>query len=143
MTILEATTKIIEYLRRTNKPYVVIEKDFLDIVTISVDESDKAALSLALKDMVESNMMKVEKVGENEFYVLTRGLDSLIQSVDLSPSTSIEISKIISKFCNVIDDYKDECDPMNLNEKDIFNLTVICNFLLDAPAPNQGGAKGE
>ena len=31
----------------------------------------------------------------------------------------------------------------NLTEKDIFNLTIICRFYLDAAASEQGGAKNE
>lgn len=143
MTINEATVKVIDFLERTKKPYIVVDEDFLDIVTISADDSDKPAVILALKDMEQNNVVKTMSLGGKEFYVLTSGLDTFTQNVELSPSTCSEVTKVISKFCSVIDDYKDECDPKNLTEKDIFNLTIICNFFFDSAASNQGGAKSE
>jgi len=143
MTINEATVKVIDFLEKTKKPYIVVDDDFLNIVTISGDDSDKPAVILALKDMEQNNVVKSLFFGEKQYYILTSGLDSFTQNIDLSPSTCNEVSKVIAKFCNVIDDYKDECDPTNLTEKDIFNLTVICNFFFDSASPSQGGEKGE
>ena len=143
MTINEATVQVIDFLEKTKKPYVIVDEDFLDIVTISGDDSDKPAIILALKDMEKNNVVRSLLFNEKQYYILTSGLDSFTQSVDISPSTCTQISKVIAKFCNVINDYKDECDPTNLTEKDIFNLTVICNFFFDSSSSSQEEEKGE
>jgi len=58
MTINEATVKVIDFLEKTKKPYIVVDDDFLNIVTISGDDSDKPAVILALKDMEQNNVVK-------------------------------------------------------------------------------------
>tara|TARA_A100001201_G_C4030039_1_gene183303 strand:+ start:80 stop:511 length:432 start_codon:yes stop_codon:yes gene_type:complete len=143
MTILQATSKVIDYLRSTKKTSIVLDDDFLDIVKISEEASDKAAVALALDEMEENQVFRKVELGDKKYYILTRDLESITQSVELSSPCAVEIASVIQSFCEVINDFKDECDPLNLTEKDIFNLTVICKFYLDAAASNQGGAKNE
>ena len=37
---------------------------------------------------------------------------------------------LINKFCEMIDDHKDECTPTSIQEKDIQNLVHICSFFM-------------
>ena len=143
MNILQATGKVIDYLRTSGKTYIVLDDDFIEIVKISDCDSDKAAVALALKEMTENAVFKSVNIGQKEYHILTRDLQSITQSIELSAPVALEVSSVIASFCEVIQDHKDECDPLNLTEKDIFNLTVICRFYLDAQASDQGGAKNE
>ena len=41
------------------------------------------------------------------------------QDVKVSADTALVISEVINKFCEMIDDHKDECTPTSIQEKDI------------------------
>ncbi len=69
---------------------------------------------------------KAEIDGNRNIWTLKRKLDSFNQSVDIPRTIAVEISTVLNKACVALGDYHDQCDPNNINIKDLCNLVFIC-----------------
>ena len=124
MTVQEAVSLLIEHF--TSNDSFDIKKDLPSLAVVcSSKEEKKEIFSLALLELEQENILRK---GEEKWYLL-KPFDSITQQVPISPRTSIEISNIINSFCESLEDFKDYCDPLEISEKDIFNLTLIVKHL--------------
>ena len=124
MTVQEAVSHLIEHF--TSNDSFDIKKDLPSLAVVcSSKEEKKEIFSLALLELEQENILRK---GEEKWYLL-KPFDSITQQVPISTRTSIEISNIINSFCESLEDFKDYCDPLEISEKDIFNLTFIVKHL--------------
>ena len=124
MTVQEAVSHLIEHF--TSNDSFDIKKDLPSLAVVcSSKEEKKEIFSLALLELEQENILRK---GEEKWYLL-KPFDAVTQQVPISPRTSIEISNIINSFCESLEDFKDYCDPLEISEKDIFNLTLIVKHL--------------
>jgi|TARA_R110000765_G_scaffold419885_1_gene524437 uncharacterized UPF0160 family protein len=94
------------------------------------EAQDKAAFRCALQQLENMALISKTEVNKKEYWVLSRNLSCVEQEVKLSAETCLSISQVVNTFCEVIDDIADECDPTEVKEKDIKNLTYIAGVLL-------------
>ena len=90
----------------------------------------KASLKCALEQLEKMELIRKAQVGDRETWVLQRNYLTVEQDVKVSADTALAISEVINKFCGMIDDYKDECNPTTIQEKDIQNLVHICSYFM-------------
>lgn len=124
MTIQEAVSHLIDHFNSNDS--FDIEKDLASLAVIcSSKEEKKEIFELALKELEQKNILRK---GRDRWYLL-KPLDSFVQEVSISPRTCSEISNVINTFCESLDDFKDYCDPLEVSERDVFNLTLIVKHL--------------
>lgn len=128
MTILDATMGLFTFFEQNH--CFEMNKNFSEVVPITDSpEQDKAAVQCALEEMEEYGVLKHNESNGTTYYVLKKSLDSNEQEVKIAPVTAVGIAKAINGFCHVIKDYKDECNPLEINEGDLQNLVFIIGFL--------------
>jgi hypothetical protein len=124
MTILEATAKLLKYFRNKD----VFHDQFSEIYVISENqELDNAAILGALKNLEESKIVSRAEVQGKSYWILLRPINSMNQALSISFSTAISVSDVINQFCEEHKDNKDICDPCNITEQDVLNLTILCH----------------
>jgi hypothetical protein len=128
MTVLDATMELFTFFQSND--CFEINKDFSAVVQITDNpEQDRAAVQCALEEMEEFGVLRHHESDSTTHYILKKSLDSNEQEVKIAPMTAVGVSKAINGFCHIIEDYKDECDPLAIEEKDIQNLVFIVGFL--------------
>ena len=128
MTVLEASGHLYNWFSENHS--FSLEKDFIKIVTITEHPSrDRAAFLCALSDFEKGEMIKKARVGDEEYWVLQRSFLMYPQTISISSDTSLIMSTVINKFCEIIGNDKDMCNPAEISEEDIKNLLYICNYL--------------
>ncbi len=90
----------------------------------------KATLKCALDQLEKMELVKKAQVDDSDIWVLQRDYLTVEQDLKVSADTALAISEVINKFCEMIDDHKDECDPASIKEKDIQNLVHICSYFM-------------
>ena len=90
----------------------------------------KAALKCALVQLEKMELIKKTQIDDSEVWVLQRTYLTVEQDVKVSADTALAISEVINNFCKIVDDYKDECDPSSIKEKDVQNLVHICSYFM-------------
>ena len=90
----------------------------------------KASLRCALEQLESMELIKKAQVDESEIWVLQRDYLTVEQDVKVSADTALAISEVINNFCKIVDDYKDECNPSSIQEKDIQNLVHISSYFM-------------
>ena len=75
-------------------------------------------------------LIKKAQVDESEIWVLQRDYLTVEQDVKVSADTALAISEVVNNFCKIVDDYKDECNPSSIQEKDIQNLVHISSYFM-------------
>ena len=90
----------------------------------------KASIKCALDQLEKMELIRKAKVKDAEIWVLQKDYLTVDQDVKVSADTALAISEVINKFCEMIDDHKDECTPTSIQEKDIQNLVHICSFFM-------------
>ena len=94
------------------------------------DAELQASFICALDQLEKMELIRKAKVKESEIWVLQKDYLTVDQDVKVSADTALAISEVINKFCEMIDDHKDECTPTSIQEKDIQNLVHICSFFM-------------
>lgn len=128
MTISEATLKLYEWFLKNDS---FCETDFISVISISeTPEADRAAVLGALKELENSTILKKISFSpkgskEVDYWILTKKLALLSQSVELSAKTAFYISEIINKYCDTFNIESERCDPSSISEKDIQNVIKI------------------
>jgi len=124
MTIQEAVSHLIEHFNSNDS--FDIKKDLTSLAVICPSkEEKKEVFELALKELEQKDVLRK---GQDKWYLL-KPLDSFVQEVSISPRTCSEISNVINAFCESLDDFKDYCDPLEVSERDVFNLVLIVKHL--------------
>lgn len=142
MTIFDACGQLFQWFSEKN--IFEMNSNFKDIFPISEDENkDKAILKAALKDLVKMEMVVEEEVAGNTYYILRKPLDSMEQDIQVSHSLAMRISEIINRFCEKINDDRDQCDWKNITEKDITNLANIISYYYSIEEGSSEESSGE
>ena len=127
-TVIEIQTKLFEYFSIHNT--FEIERDFDDIITISLDrERDKIAIAMALELFIKNEVINCMVSKGKAYYILIRPFAASKQTLDLNGDTLQAISKTINSYCEVINDKENLVNPLNITERDIRNLVFICHKL--------------
>ena len=109
-----------------------VEKDFMKVVPITDEPNrDRAAMLIALGDLREAQIVSNSTVGEEEYWILKRPYESYEQTVTITPDIALTISLMINRFCEIIGDNAEACDPTNIRAEDIKNLIYISNIMMD------------
>ena len=129
MTILEA--KIILYNYFSTNTCFETEKDFIDVVKISVTpELDKAIFELALQDLVKSSIVSPVTFLDRTAYVLVQSLDNYPQTVSLGRATVVAMIEILVHAAEHLKNDEVLPDPLNIKEKDIQNVLILLQNLI-------------
>ena len=127
MTVLDANNSLFEWFRSNHS--FEIDRDIKKVVKIFEDEAETIiAFKLALEELESNNLIASKDYNDKKFYVLTKPFDAYLQSPDISTWTASMMGTEINEFCELIDDYQDECSASNVAEKDIRNLIHIAQY---------------
>lgn len=125
MTVLEMSHEVYGWFK--NHDSFEMERDFKQIVLISIDEvEDKSLLLASLDGLEKAGLLKLQALKTKKYWFLTKPLATFEQTVSLNGELIREIALIINDFCDKIEDKTDLCDPLNVSPKDIRNLVLIC-----------------
>ena len=128
MTISDVRTALFGWYEE-NEAFC-LEKDFfkLMLITDGTEGEKKAAILAGLEDFENASLIKSSKYEDITYYFLVKPFSALEQSVSLNAQSVLAVSTCINEFCEVIEDKRDWCDPMNITEKDVYNLTNIISI---------------
>lgn len=127
MTVLDANNSLFEWFRANHS--FELERDLKKIIPIFDDEAETIiAFRLALEELEENSLVASQEYNQKKFYVLTKPFESYNQNPDVSSWTSGLIGTEINDFCDLIQDYTDQCSPSNLIDKDFRNLVHISQY---------------
>jgi hypothetical protein len=90
----------------------------------------EASFRCALNQLEKMELISRADLGDSEVWVLQKDYLTVDQDLKISADTALAISEVLNKFCQIIDDYKDECNPVSIKEKDIQNLIHICSYFM-------------
>lgn len=90
----------------------------------------EASFRCALNQLEKMELISKAELGDSEIWVLQKNFLTVDQDLKISADTALAISEVINKFCEIIDDYKDECNPTSIKEKDVQNLIHICSYFI-------------
>lgn len=125
MNILEASNKLLNWFSKNNSFNVT--GDFLKLVLISdTPETDKAALTCALKELERLDLLRSAEIAGELYYILIKPFSQFSQNVTISGKTAETISTIINTYCENVKDSENTCDKKSITERDIGNLITIC-----------------
>ena len=94
------------------------------------DAELEASFRCALGQLEKMELIKKAEAEDTEIWVLQKSYLTVEQDVKISADTALAISEVLNNFCKIIDDYKDECDPSSIREKDVQNLIHICSYFM-------------
>ena len=126
MTILDAYQLVNEFFNK--KTVFNIKKNFKEVVLVSEHEDeDQASLLCALKEMEKSGIVRNCQLGESDYWILFKPLDSFSQEVEINYLLAAGISSVINNVCEALGNDGEKCDPNNISGKDIKNLIFIAS----------------
>lgn len=129
MTVLEASSELYSWFSEHDT--FCLDSDFIKVIAITESpEEDKAAFLCALRDFEKSKLILSSKINGTKYWILNKKFYSYTQNVQINPELALTLARIINKFCEVMGDTTDLCDPANVEEKDIKHLIYIANVLV-------------
>lgn len=129
MTVLDASSKLFAWFKDNDT--FEMGGDFSSAVLVTLEEDkDRAAFSLALKDLEEMGMIRSCDMEGKQFWVLTKAFEAYEQTVKISPPVAEMVGGIVNGYCSLINLESEKCDPCDIQESDIKNLLFICNEAL-------------
>src|ERR1017187_3260455 len=118
MNVIEARQSVLKFFEKED--CINVDDDFKKLVLISLEEErDKAAIYLALKGLETIGVIASSTVGEKIWWVLSRPLITLPQTIELSYNTARFITDIVNNYCEAKKDTMNLADVSNIKEKDI------------------------
>jgi hypothetical protein len=127
MTIYEVSLSVFRYFKDNDN--FTFEKDLADLGLVCENEREKRALvKVALGNFEKNEFLK----HEDGFWFLCRPFNSEPKEVEIPNELALKIAETINIFCDVIGDDSDKCNPDDMKPRDIYNLTVICDHLIDS-----------
>jgi hypothetical protein len=116
-----------------------MERDFKELVVITDNmDEEKCAISCALKNMESNNIICSHTTNKTDYYILCRKLQAFSQDVSIDGDTAWAMANVINGVCEAMEDYVDQCDPVNLKPLDVKNITFIAMEQLRKEAEAQG-----
>tara|TARA_Y100000310_G_C20525116_1_gene735600 strand:- start:383 stop:814 length:432 start_codon:yes stop_codon:yes gene_type:complete len=142
MTILEASGILYQWFSENDS--FSMKDDFIKLIPITeTPNRDKASVLAALSDLEEALLLKSCVYEENRYWTLKKSFSSFEQSVSISPEVALTISIMVNKFCELMDNESEQCDPVNLQERDIKSLLYLANFFVSQQDKNLDMSEGE
>ena len=128
MTVIDARSSLFSWFE-TNDSFC-LERDTSKLILIhdGEDGEKKACVLAALSDFIEADLLSKSTYGDKDFFFLKRPFSSLEQTVSLNAVVATSVSEEVNRFCTLIDDSRDYCDPTSIQERDIGNLVNIIKF---------------
>ena len=115
-----------------------MERDFKELVVITDNmDEEKCAISCALKDMESNNIISSNTTNKTDYYILCRKLQAFSQDVSIDGDTAWSMANVLNGVCEALDDFTDQCNPINLRPLDIKNITFIAMEQMRKAAESQ------
>lgn len=132
MTVLESYELLLDFFSAND--IFDLEKDYskLNMITDYDTSTNKAILKSALSMMEKDNMVS----NCNNKYVLIKKLVQYRQNVEISALTALSIASIINKYCDTIKNDGARCNPINIQERDLLNLSDLVTILTNKEGEN-------
>ena len=132
MTVFEASISLYAWFAENDTFQMSQHLDIFDSDKTKGQSASqiKASLKCALEQLETMELIRKAKIDDTEVWVLQRDYLTVEQDVKVSADTALAISEVINNFCKVVDDYKDECNPSSIQEKDIQNLVHISSYFM-------------
>jgi len=136
MTLLDAQNELIQWFLEND--YVDLDKDLLNIFVLTENLNlDRLIIkSIAFEALKKLESIEiVSQLGSSNQFVLNKKVSQFNQSIDIDGETCSIISTIINKYCDILDQEKERCDPTSLSSRDLRNILNII-FLLEEKLNN-------
>ena len=125
MTVLEANIKLFCWFQENHcfEP----EKNIIELLVVTdCPEEDKAAILCSLKELEQMGCIASQQVDDKTYYVLKKAFSSAAeQKIEVSGYTADAFAGCLNHFCDKIGDFKDQCDPTSIQERDVRNAVLI------------------
>ena len=136
MTINDAAEKLFNWF--SDHDTFQMERDFKELVVITDNmDEEKCAISCALKDMESNNIISSNTTNKTDYYILCRKLQAFSQDVSIDGDTAWSMANVLNGVCEALDDFTDQCNPINLRPLDIKNITFIAMEQMRKTAESQ------
>tara|TARA_Y100000310_G_C20225070_1_gene597534 strand:- start:149 stop:556 length:408 start_codon:yes stop_codon:yes gene_type:complete len=129
MTLSDAREALFQWFEQSGSFSLERDASKLLLITDGGDEEKKACILATLQDFIDAGMIKRGVYEDIEYYFLIRPFEAMEQQIQLNAQTARTVSKCINNFCDILQDQRDRCDPTNVTERDVFNLTNIIEIL--------------
>ena len=128
MTVIDARASLFSWFESNDS--FSLERDCSKLILIHDGEIEekKACVLAALSDFITADLLSKSEYDGTEFFFLQRPFKSMDQSVSLNAVVATNVSEEVNKFCELIDDDREHCDPTSIQERDIGNLINIIRF---------------
>jgi hypothetical protein len=101
------------------------------IILTENETADKASFSAALRDFEEGGLVALELFEGKKYYILKKTLDSIDQDVCINHPLALKVSTQINEFCERVKDFHDVCDPREIKQRDLLNLTFMIDYFIE------------
>lgn len=108
------------------------------IVLTENETADKASFSAALKDFEEGGLVVLERFEGKKYYILKKTLDSIDQDISINHPLALKMSIQINEFCERVKDFQDVCDPSEIQQRDLLNLTFMIDYFIEKENSQKG-----
>ena len=136
MTVNDAVEKLFSWF--SDHDTFQMERDFKELVVITDNmDEEKCAISCALKDMESNNIISSNTTNKTDYYILCRKLQAFSQDVSIDGDTAWSMANVLNGVCEALDDFTDQCNPINLRPLDIKNITFIAMEQMRKAAESQ------
>ena len=136
MTVNDAVEKLFSWF--SDHDTFQMERDFKELVVITDNmDEEKCAISCALKDMESNNIISSNTTNKTDYYILCRKLQAFSQDVSIDGDTAWSMANVLNGVCEALDDFTDQCNPINLRPLDIKNITFIAMEQMRKTAESQ------
>ena len=136
MTVNDAVEKLFSWF--SDHDTFQMERDFKELVVITDNmDEEKCAISCALKDMESNNIISSNTTNKTDYYILCRKLQAFSQDVSIDGDTAWSMANVLNGVCEALDDFTDQCNPINLRPLDVKNITFIAMEQMRKAAESQ------
>ena len=134
MTVFDASIVLYKWFGEND--VFCMENHFQQAVLITDDpEADMATFSAALKQFAEGEIVVMESYENKKYYILKKPLDSLDQDITVTHPLALKMALQINAFCEHIKDFQDTCNPSEIQQRDLYNLTFIIDYFIEKENP--------
>lgn len=133
MTVSEATNKLVDFFAKNDcyeyDSSETPKDDFKHLITVSESpEKERKAVLAALIELEKINIVKLIEERGKRFYVLTKPLAALDQTISINIRLAMEIAETVNAFCDAVDNKAEIVDVTNIQPKDIQTLIFLANL---------------
>lgn len=126
MTIISTTEKLLLWFSKHDS--FNIDNDFKELYPLHVSETpeaDKAAVIASLEELITNGALKKASISKKDYYILIRPINSFVQSLTISPITSLLVTGILREYSELTGNKDILPNPLQLSEQDILTTITI------------------